>query len=197
MLCVFDYDPETNEYTPVSQELVKEEAKKKTTSKKKTGMSEEEEESSEPLLKLESNKYILNAAAANLLGVSPEDRLDIKYEKVDTILFPIIGSCDSFGTKGGNKLTNSYTVSCRGKAQEMLAKYGTVFSFTNHKNKKGETLPGLFVLIGDSPLPVQEVKDNNVVIEDEEGVSDLPSDFELMNLEDNGSTEITEFDFTL
>ena len=109
MMITFDYDPETNEYKPLKQEIVKEKAQKVSTK------AEEAEESAEPQITLESNKYILNKAAANLMGVQWEDRLDIKYQPIERggLMFPIIGTDTSLNTKSGNKLTKKLTVSCR------------------------------------------------------------------------------------
>lgn len=72
-------------------------------------------ESSEPTLTLEENKYCLNQAAADLMGVEPDCKLDIKYEKRGKETVPVIGTDTAFGTKQGNKLTKSLTVACRGR----------------------------------------------------------------------------------
>lgn len=72
-------------------------------------------ESSEPKLILESNKYQLTQAAVELMGVEPDDKIDIKYEKQGKNITPVIGSDETFGTKQGNKLTKSLTVACRGR----------------------------------------------------------------------------------
>lgn len=197
MLLTFDFDPETGEYTPVSREIIEEgstkKAEPKTTSKKKSKSSLPE--SDEPLIVLEDNKYILNQAAVDLLGATPEDRIDIKYEKQGKLLKPVIGINEAFGTKGGNKLTNSLTVSCRGKANETLSEYGSRFTLTPHANKDG-----LFMMIGDKVIAEPEAcEEINVDSIDDEPKEDIPLD---INLEDmvqdklEGDT-ITKFDFTL
>ena len=89
-------------------EVVEEKSKRKTSKVKK-------EESSAPLLTLNDNKYCLTQAAADLMGVEPDCKLDIKYEKRGKETVPVIGSDDVWGTKGGNKLTKSLTVACRGR----------------------------------------------------------------------------------
>lgn len=201
MLIVFDFDPETGEYTPVSREIINEGetgAKKvetKSTSKKKSKSSLPD--SKEPLIVLEDNKYILNEAAAEALGVSPDDRIDIKYEKHGKLLKPVIGSNEAFGTKGGNKLTNSLTVSCRGKANETLSEYGSQFTLIPHAHKDG-----LFMLIGDSMPEESEVVDDKIDVNevDEEPSEDIPLDIQLANMVQDDSVEedtITKFDFTL
>ena len=39
-----------------------------------------EDSDTEPKLVLESNKYYLNSAAITLMGIGPDDKLDIKYD---------------------------------------------------------------------------------------------------------------------
>lgn len=88
-------------------EVVEDKPKRKTSKPKK-------DESSEPTLILEENKYCLNQAAANLMEVEPDCKLDIKYERRGKETIPVIGTDTAFGTKQGNKLTKSLTVACRG-----------------------------------------------------------------------------------
>lgn len=175
MLITFNYDPETNEYTPLKQEIVKENTQKQT---KKV---EEIKDSTEPQIILEANKYVLNQAAASLMGVEWENRLDIKYQPIEKggLMFPIIGTDNAWKTKSGNKLTKNLTVSCRGNANELLSKYGDTFTVTPWKGHDG-----LFVLIGNKDMPEEEVKDEAIIIEEDENpVDDLPLDTELDNEE--------------
>lgn len=167
----------------------------KSTSKKKSKSSLPD--SKEPLIVLEDNKYILNEAAAEALGVSPDDRIDIKYEKQGKLLKPVIGSNEAFGTKGGNKLTNSLTVSCRGKANETLSEYGSQFTLVPHAHKDG-----LFMLIGDKTPEEPQSTDDKIDTSkvDEEPSEDIPLDIQLANMIQDDSVEedtITSFDFTL
>lgn len=201
MLIVFDFDPETGEYTPVSREILNEgetgAKKTKTETPKKSKGKSALPDSKEPLIVLEDNKYILNEAAAEALGVSPDDRIDIKYEKHGKLLKPVIGSNEAFGTKGGNKLTNSLTVSCRGKANETLSEYGSQFTLAPHAHKDG-----LFMLIGDKMPEESEVVDDKIDVNevDEEPSEDIPLDIQLANMVQDDSVEedtITKFDFTL
>lgn len=158
-------DTTTGEISVVNVETgeVKEVKAKKTTSKKK-----KEEESSEPQLILEDNKYCLNTAAVELLGVEPDDRLCIKYKKIGKAAVPVIGTEEVFKTKGGNKLTKTNTVSCRGKANEELATYGTVFTLS--ENPDGS---GTFILTGDKAPETPVVHDEAVDTEDEDIRKDL------------------------
>lgn len=176
MMITFDYDPETNEYKPLKQEIVKDKVQKATKA-------EEAEDSAEPQITLEANKYVLNKAAATLMGVEWENRLDIKYQPVEKggMMFPIIGTDTAWKTKSGNKLTKSLSVSCRGNANELLSKYGDTFTVTPWKGHEG-----LFVMIGNKDRSEEEptIKDDNISIkEDENPVEDLPLDTELDNEE--------------
>lgn len=176
MMITFDYDPETNEYKPLKQEIVKDKVQKATKA-------EEAEDSAEPQITLEANKYVLNKAAATLMGVEWENRLDIKYQPVEKggMMFPIIGTDTAWKTKSGNKLTKSLSVSCRGNANELLSKYGDTFTVTPWKGHEG-----LFVMIGNKDRSEEEptIKDDNISIkEDENLVEDLPLDTELDNEE--------------
>lgn len=169
-----DYNPETGACTVVKTE----QAQPKVVVNNDTA---------EPQIVLDANKYILNQAAANLMGVKWEDRLEIKYQKVQGVIYPVIGTDISFGTPGsGNKLTKGLTVSCRGKANEMLARYGKVFTVSEMKGTDN-----LFVLIGDTPQ-VEEVLDEIEVKEDDEDIIDLPLDTEIEDAE-----KIDELAFTL
>ncbi|MDY2736684.1 hypothetical protein [Intestinibacter sp.] len=178
MMITFDYNPETNEYIPLKQEIVKD--KKKDSA---LLMAEEAKDSAEPQITLTDNKYILNESAANLIGVKWEDRLDIKYQLIDKIRFPIIGKDTAWGTKSGNKLTKSLTVSCRGNANSLLSEYGDTFSITPWQGHEG-----LFVLVGNKD---RTTPDENVeVTEDENPENDLEAiqdaiddtDYEINNM---------------
>lgn len=178
MMIIFDYNPETNEYIPLKQEIVKDKKKDPALL-----MAEEAKDSAEPQITLTDNKYILNESAANLIGVKWEDRLDIKYQLIDKIRFPIIGKDTAWGTKSGNKLTKSLTVSCRGNANSLLSEYGDTFSITPWQGHEG-----LFVLVGNKD---RATPDENVeVTEDENPENDLEAiqdaiddtDYEINNM---------------
>lgn len=178
MMITFDYNPETNEYIPLKQEIVKDKKKDPALL-----MAEEAKDSAEPQITLTDNKYILNESATNLIGVKWEDRLDIKYQLIDKIRFPIIGKDTAWGTKSGNKLTKSLTVSCRGNANSLLSEYGDTFSITPWQGHEG-----LFVLVGNKD---RATPDENVeVTEDENPENDLEAiqdaiddtDYEINNM---------------
>ena len=89
---------------------------------------------------------------------------------VDKVLYPVIGTEESFGTSCGNKLTKAWTVSYRGKANDRLAEYGNVFNVTPLKDS-----PGLFVLMGNAEVETGGIPDEIEIIEDMNNHEDLPT----------------------
>lgn len=152
-------------------------------SEKKTAKKKVVEDNSSPQLTLEDNKYRLNTAAIELMGVSAESKIDIKYEKQGKSMIPVIGTDEAFGTRGGNKLTKSNTVACRGSKHEELIKYGNIFQIIPHDSKAG-----LFILKGDAQIDTLD-GDENVSIDEEIDISQL--------IDDKDVEEINSFDFTL
>lgn len=140
-------------------------------------------ENSEPTLILEDNKYCLNQAAIELMNVSPDDKLDIKYEKRGTETIAVIGSDDSFGTHSGNRLTKSLTVACRGSKNQELSKYGTEFLIVPH-----ETKDGIFIL---QNTKLEQALGNTIEKSDELEEIGLP-DIDLQDLIDDKDATITE-----
>ena len=185
VLFTYEQDDETGEVKVINREVVNDDLpkpKKKTSAPKKS----KADENPEPELTLEDNKYCLNTAAVELLGVEAEDRIDIKFEKRDKVRVPVIGCNTAFGTQGGNRLTKSNTVSYRGKNHDLLEEYGTVFSF------KETDKEGIFELIGDKPIP-EEKEDENVKIVDEE-VEEIGRPEDLVGIVDGDATEINADD---
>lgn len=191
------FDPETDSFMAVDPETG--ECRDLTVSKKKSATKKKESAVSEDTtarLILETNKYTITTGAAELLGVSPDDRIEIKYEKQGNVFVPIIGSNTTFGTKAGNKLSKSLTVSCRGKANEELSQYGDQFTFEPHPSKSG-----LFILVGNKPCPsaVPEVKSEVVEIddEDEEEVDEALVDLLDESSKEDEKTEVFNFELTI
>lgn len=189
MQITFDYNPETNEYTPLKQEIIKE-----TKSVIKT-------ESSEPQITLTDNKYIINDSTAELLNVKYGDRLEIKYQVIDKVSFPIIGKSEYWGSTGGNKLTKSLTVSYRGQANELLSEYGNIFTLTPWKDHEG-----LYVLMGnkirttsDENIQITENYEPEVDLTTEVDTPIIEEEFSEIELEktDDETYEISDFDFEL
>lgn len=144
------------------------------------------DESTTPQLILEDNKFRLNKAAIDLMRVSPDDKIDIRYMSKEGSMVPVIGTDESFGSKGGNKLTKSNTVAFRGTKNVELSKYGKVFEVTPH-----ETREGLFNLFGDVKKE-DKVVDSNIDTEDVD--VDLPLDVDLSAMIDDKDANIEEID---
>ena len=169
-----DYNPTTEECKVIKAEV---ESPKKASTEASTKILE----SNEPQITLDSTKYTLNAAAAELMQVVPNTRIDIKYQMVDGVEYPVIGTEENFGSGGGNKLTKALTVSYRGKANDRLSRFGNVFTVTPMKG-----LSGLFVLIGNSEP--EQVPDEIEVTEDMNSHEDLPltdMDGDPLNFDDD------------
>lgn len=184
----FSYDTVSGEFSVVNTETG--EAKISKVSKKKKVV--KKDESSTPKLILEDNKYSLNSAAVELLQVEPDDKLDIKYEKQGKNIIPVIGTDESFGTHGGNRLTKSFTVTFRGSKNEELAKYGIEFTLIPHDSKNG-----IFILKNEDSELEQSLNTavEKSVISNEE--IELPMDIDLQDLIDDPDAEITEVDSSL
>lgn len=179
VLFTYEQDDETGEVKVLNREVVNDDLPKtkKSSPKKST-----KDENPDPELILEDNKYSLNTAAIELLGVEADDRIDIKFEKRDKTRVPVIGCNTAFGTQGGNRLTKSNTVSYRGKNHDLLEEYGTVFSF------KETDKEGIFELVGDKPLP-EEKEDENIKIVDDE-VEEIGRPEDLEGIVDGDATEV-------
>jgi hypothetical protein len=154
-------------------------SEKKTTTKKSTT---KVDNNPDPIITLDPNKLILTQGAVDLLQVCPDCRVDIKYKKKGSTTVPIIGTDSAFGTKSGNKLTKTNTVSYRGAANDKLSTYGTVFTLEPTEDE------GIFYLKGDKEPSETKVPDEIINIE-----NDL-SALDDINIED---MEISDFDFKL
>lgn len=143
-----------------------------------------QDDDKEPKLYLEDNKCKLNSKAVSLMGISSGDKLDIKYDEGKNGSIPIIGTDEAFGTKGGNKLTKSNTIACRGSKNEELSKYGKEFVLAAHPTKAG-----LFVLTSEEVAIDQLVGDDNVNLDTPEGI-----DLNLEGLVDDKDVTISSID---
>ena len=170
----------------LKDDFVKKPSTRKSSSKKKD--SEVDDTNPNPLLILEENKYILNKAAVEALGVEPGDKVDIKQKKLNKKECLIIGAAETFGTQSGNKLTQKNAVSYRGKNNQNLAEHGNEFTFTPHPK-----IDGLFILTGNREPEIKE----DVVPEAEDIASEDELDDEMASLIDGNAddTEISDNDF--
>lgn len=178
---LFHYD--VNEQTGEITFIGKEELVVDTAASTKRKSTKAVENNQEPLITLDSNKLILTSGAVNLIKICEDCRVDIKYKKKGNLSVPVIGTDTAFGTKGGNKLTKTNTVSFRGSANAKLAEFGTVFKIEPTEDD------GIFYLIGDKMnKPIEE---NAIDIESE---LDLEA---LENLDIEETQDLENLDYTL
>lgn len=182
----YDVNEQTGEITYIGKEELKVDTEKSTSKPSKSSKSSKADSNPDPIVTLESNKLVLTQGAVDLLQVCEDCRVDIKYEKKDKKAVPIIGTDAAFGTKSGNKLTKSNTVSYRGAANEKLSAYGTVFKLEPTKNE------GIFYLVGNKVQEPTPVPEEIINIENELDIEQL-DDLDI----DSDNTNLEEFDFKL
>lgn len=175
-------DTETGEV--LETKLIDRSVNKPVKAMKATAGEAVQDNDKEPKLYLEGNKCRLNSKAISLMGISPGDKLDIKYDEGKNGSVPVIGTDEAFGTKGGNKLTKSNTIACRGSKNEELSKYGKEFVLAIHPSKAG-----LFVLTSEEVAVDQLVGDDNVNIDTPEGI-----DLNLEGLVDDEDANVSSID---
>ena len=175
-------DTETGEV--LETKLIDRSVNKPVKAMKATASEAVQDNDKEPKLYLEDNKCRLNSKAISLMGISPGDKLDIKYDEGKNGSVPVIGTDEAFGTKGGNKLTKSNTIACRGSKNEELSKYGREFVLATHPSKAG-----LFVLTSEEVAVDQLVGDDNVNIDTPEGI-----DLNLEGLVDDEDANVSSID---
>ena len=175
-------DTETGEV--LETKLIDRSVNKPVKAMKATASEAVQDNDKEPKLYLEDNKCRLNSKAVSLMGISPGDKLDFKYDDGKNGSVPIIGTDEAFGTKGGNKLTKSNTIACRGSKNEELSKYGKEFVLAIHPSKAG-----LFVLTSEEVAVDQLVGDDNINIDTPEGI-----DLDLEGLVDDKDANVSSID---
>ena len=104
----------------------KEVTKKATTTRTRKAKTDDEPT---PMIHLLEGKWQLNTKAVELTGFEPEMKLDIKFEKKGRTTTPVL--CED--EKSGNRLTKTFTVSCRGSKHDNLAEYGDIFDKMFHR----------------------------------------------------------------
>ncbi len=123
-------------------------------------------------LQLDDNKFILTASAVSKLGAVAGDRLSINYWTVDNeTTYPIISKSEVF-TDGadGNKLTKKGTVSFKGQQRVSLMKFGSMFTFSEFKDKDGVVKDNVFIL---TPVDNSSAKEENDFSDVKEAMEEL------------------------
>lgn len=170
------YDDEAGKWVALNKETgeVREfTATTKKTTTTRTTKKKKEDENPNPQVTLEDNKYSLNSAAVALMNIEPDMKLCIKMKKIDGSMLPIIGTNTAFKVKDANRVTQKFTVACRGANHDALAAYGTIFDL-----EPNPELEGTFIMRGDKGSVI--VNDDNIAKDVE-----LPDDLKV-NLDDSG-----------
>ena len=184
----YEVNEQTGEITYIGKEEISVDTKAtKSATKTSTKASAAKVDANpDPIITLDSNKLILTQGAVDLLQVCADCRVDIKYKKKDKKAVPIIGTDAAFGTKSGNKLTKSNTVSYRGAANEKLSAYGTTFKLEPTEDE------GIYYLVGDKIQEENSVPDEIIDIENELDIESLDN----INI-DEDDKDLEKFDFNL
>jgi hypothetical protein len=152
----------------------------KEVKKTSSGSRSKKPKDTDPVAKLFllDNKIQFNNAAVEMTGFEPETKLDIKFKKQGRMITPIL--CED--EKNGNRLTKTYTISCRGSRHDNLAEYGDTFEITPCEDKEG-----YFKLKGN-------IEKEDDIIDVPEEISDPETDDEGLDLNGVDSDDV---DFNL
>lgn len=143
----------------------------KEVTKKATTTRTRKPKDTDPVAKLilEEGKWRLNNAAVEMTGFEPEMKLSVEFEKKGRTITPVL-----METEKGNRLTKTYTCSCRGSKHDNLAEFGDTFELIPYEGKEG-----LFKLRGNAP-------------EKEDDIIDVPE--EISNPEEFEDDDILDVD---
>ena len=123
----------------------------KEVTKKATTTRTRKPKDQDPVAKLilEEGKWRLNNAAVEMTGFEPEMKLSVEFEKKGRTITPVL-----METEKGNRLTKTYTCSCRGSKHDNLAEFGDTFELIPYEGKEG-----LFKLEGNAPKKEDDIID--------------------------------------
>lgn len=123
-------------------------------------------------LRIDDNKIELTSSAVNKLKAIAGDRISVNYWTVDNqTTYPIISKSEVF-TDGadGNKLTKKGTVSFKGQQRTSLLKFGSLFTFSEFKDKNGEVKDNVFIL---TPVDDSSSQSENDFTDVKESIEEL------------------------
>ena len=155
------------------------EVKKSTSSGTRTR--KPKDDNPNPQITLLEGKIQMNNACVELVGWEPEMKIDICFEKQGRKITPIIKEDEA----KGNRLTKTFTVSCRGSKHDNLAEYGTIFDVIPYDGHDG-----WFKLIGDAPE-----KEDDIIDVPEEITN--PDDEDDLGVGEEPGVEAADIDFNL
>lgn len=148
--------------------------------KRKTSTRSKKESDTDPVAKLTllEGKIQMNNAAVQMTGFEPEMKIDIKFEKKGKVTTPVMMQADS-----GNRLTKTYTISCRGSKHDNLSEYGDVFEVIPYEGKDGHfKLKGNvekeddIIDVPEEIVDPEKFSDNEDINEDVNDISDFDLD---------------------
>ena len=148
---------------------------KKTTTRTRKPKGDDEPE---PMIHVLEGKLQLNQKARELTEYEPDMKIDIKFEKKGRVTTPIM----CVDENKGNRLTKTFTISCRGQKRDNLLVYGDTFTIEPYDDKEG-----MFKLIGNVPQKEDDIIDIPEEIsnpdEDLDSDFDSSSDIDLNNID--------------
>ena len=134
-------------------------------------------------VELDENKLNLTPNAITKLQAVAGDRIAVNYWQVDNqTTYPIISKAEVF-TDGmdGNKMTKKGTVSFKGQNRTSLLQYGSLFTFSEFKDKSGNVRNDVFIL-----TPVEDdretISDSATLIEEEQHIDELNNDSSVQEI---------------
>ena len=160
-------DDTTGEIFEDSREFLDDSIKPKKKSSTKTKKIQDNDPN--PKVMLLDGKIQLNSSAINLTGYEPDMKIDIKFEKKGKKQIPVMMQADS-----GNRLTKSYTISCRGSKHNNLLEHGDVFELEPYPEKDG-----YFYLKGNKAIEDDIIEVPQEISEPEDDFSDEDFDLDL------------------
>ena len=160
-------DDKTGEIFEDSREFLDDSIKPKKKSSTKTKKIQDNDPN--PKVMLLDGKIQLNNSAINLTGYEPDMKIDIKFEKKGKKQIPVMMQADS-----GNRLTKSYTISCRGSKHDNLLEHGDVFELEPYPEKDG-----YFYLKGNKAIEDDIIEVPQEISEPEDDFSDEDFDLDL------------------
>lgn len=143
LLLTIETNVETGDIKLLNREVINDDikpVKKKSTNNKI-------EENPEPIVTLADNKLSLTTGAMDLLKIATDSKVAVKYSKEGK---PIIGSDEAFGTKTGNRVTKSNTISFKGDKYDRLAAFGTEFKLESTDKE------GIFLMVNNKEEDLSE-----------------------------------------
>lgn len=166
-----------------------------STSKKATRASKvvQDVDNSDPSVKVEDGKLVLNPTMINKLNLVTGDRVSINYvDKGNGELTPVIAKADVYGdSSAGNKLTKAGTVSFKGKQAISLLTYGKSFIVDETVLDVAE---GAVAIIDPNAEVMISIKEEELAPMPEITSSDDFLNFDENSLENNEETATFGFD---